>query len=101
MLIHSPPKPISEGGEERVRPGRGFRGRRPVGGHVLGSVHYGLLIKPVFLNTLRYLSRERGPGLLGRAAGRWPLRGMCDDVFHIVHKAHALGSLVECSGLSL
>ena len=33
-------------------PGRGDRGRRPVGGRVLGSVHYGLLIKPVFLNTL-------------------------------------------------
>ena len=32
--------------------GGGSEGERPVGGRVLGSVHDGLLIKPVFLNTL-------------------------------------------------
>ena len=32
--------------------GGGSEGGGPVGGRVLGSVHYGLLIKPVFLNTL-------------------------------------------------
>ena len=54
-----------------MRPGRGFRGRRPVGGHVLGSVHYGLLIKPVFLNTLEVASElEHSFNQLGLLRGK-------------------------------
>ena len=41
----------------------------PVGGHVLGSVHDGLLIKPVFLNTLRHRTECRARGEKRRCAG--------------------------------
>ena len=44
--------------------GGGSEGERPVGGRVLGSVHDGLLIKPVFLNTLE-IDIRRGPALGG------------------------------------
>ena len=53
-------RPFVEGARDRLSApsclvaiqGERYGGRRPVGVHVLGSVHYGLLIKPVFLNTL-------------------------------------------------
>ena len=63
-----------------MRLGRGEWGRRPVGGHVLGSVHYGSIIKPVFLNTLLNVVVITWLFMVFCVSSRSKHEGRCGDV---------------------